>query len=163
MLISNYYITYLKDDAIKQNYYTTFFKTDASLNLNLFERWCNQAKLLHHFFSKLRQVWKCWKDDAIIPNYYITYFKTWPNWLGCWAGLDCAGPCWIWAAGLGWGWLGSSARLGLAGLIRAGLAFWQFFIMSSHNVPLHKLLELPWRAVKNKAFHWKSGVGCETN
>ena len=44
--------------------------------LQMFEIWCNQNKLLHHYFI---QFWTCSKYDAIKTNYCITVinaFKT---------------------------------------------------------------------------------------
>ena len=50
----------------------TFFKTCS----NLFNAWCNQVKLLHHYFKQFRTFFNY---DAIKTNYCITFinvFKT---------------------------------------------------------------------------------------
>ena len=44
--------------------------------LSVFKIWCNQNKLLHHYFQ---QFWTCLKYDAIKTNYCITIFKNLQN------------------------------------------------------------------------------------
>jgi hypothetical protein len=102
---SNQVQTCLKHDAIKSNYCIHFFTSS-----NLFKAWCNQVKLLHHYFQTSfnllqgwcnhtkgdncihfsKQVQTCKKHDAIKPIYCITNFQQVPT-FQAWAGLGWLG------------------------------------------------------------------------
>ena len=64
-----------KYDAIKTNYCITFINA-FKLSFYLFKKWCNQNKLLQHYFQTGLNMFKIWYNQNKLLHHYFKQFWT---------------------------------------------------------------------------------------